>query len=128
MVCLPLPLQPIAQQIIDINPIIHPTVWLNPNTQTVRLLGILDRSILEVYLNNGEKAGTMIFFTEGILDTLIIGTNDLNLGTGVAAEVYGLQSTWIPQESANGTVVGKVTMASMAAGQRIRRDNLGHLH
>ncbi len=69
----------------------------------------------------------MIFFTEGVLDTLIIGTNDLNPSTGVTAAVYGLQSTWTPQESSNGTVAGNVTMASMAAGQRMRRDNLGHL-
>jgi len=68
----------------------------------------------------------MIFFAEGVLDTLIIGTNDLNPGTGVTAEVYGLQSSWTSQERANGTVAGNVTM-SMAAGQKIRRDNLGHL-
>ena len=44
-------------------------VWLDEDTQTVRLLGVLDRSILEVFLNNGAKAGTMTFFTEGVLDT-----------------------------------------------------------
>ena len=102
-------------------------VWLNPETQTVRLLGVLDRSILEVFLNNGEKAGTMIFFTEGMLDTLIIGSGDLNVGTGVAAEVYGLGSTWVGQEGVNGTVVGNVTRA-MAEEQKVRRDGLGHLH
>lgn len=101
-------------------------VWLNPDTQTVRLLGVLDRSILEVFLNNGEKAGTLIFFAERELDTLIIGTNDLNDGTTVSAEVFGLQSTWTSQEvgNGNGTVLGNVTMASSL---RVRRDNLGHL-
>ena len=101
-------------------------VWLNPDTQTVRLLGVLDRSILEVFLNNGEKAGTMVFFPEEGLDTLIIGTNDLNGGTTVSAEVFGLQSTWTSQEvgNGNGTVLGNVTLAS---SQRVRRDNLGHL-
>ena len=98
-------------------------VWLNADTQTVRLLGVIDRSILEIYLNNGEKAGTMIFFPQGELDTLIIGTNDLNPGIGVSAEVYGLGSTWAGQESSNGTVKGNVTMAA----QKMRRDNLGHL-
>ena len=101
-------------------------VWLDPDTQTVRLLGVLDRSILEVFLNNGAKAGTMTFFTEGVLDTVIIGTNDLSLGVGVTASVYGLNSAWTSQENANGTVVGNLTASSMA-GQRVRRDNLGHL-
>ena len=101
-------------------------MWLNPDTQTVRLLGVLDRSILEVFLNNGEKAGTLIFFAQGELDTLIIGTNDLNDGTTVSAEVFGLQSTWTSEEvgNGNGTVLGNVTMASSL---RVRRDNLGHL-
>lgn len=101
-------------------------VWLDPDTQTVRLLGVLDRSVFEVFLNNGAKAGTMTFFTEGTLDTVIIGTNDLNPGVGVTAEVFGLQSGWTSQESANGTVAGNVTLSSMA-GQKVRRDNLGHL-
>ena len=104
-------------------------VWLNEETQTVRLLGVLDRSILEVFLNNGEKAGTMIFFPQGELDTLIIGTSELNVGVTVSAEVYGLQSTWTSQEvgNGNGTVLGNLTMSSMAAGQKMRRNNLGHL-
>ena len=101
-------------------------VWLDPDTKTVRLLGILDRSILELFLNNGAKAGTMVFYTEGELDTVLIGTNDLSKGVGVSAEVYGLNSGWTRQEDGNGTVAGNVTVASIAA-QRVKRDNLGHL-
>ena len=102
-------------------------VWLNPDTSTVRLYGILDRSVLEVFLNNGEKAGTMIFFAEGILDTVIIGTNDLNPGIEVSAEVVGLNSAWAAEEvgMGNGTVLGNVT--AMAGGQMMRRDWVGHL-
>ena len=102
-------------------------VWLDLDTRTVRLLGVLDRSILEVFLNNGAKAGTMIYFPEGVLDTVIIGTNDLSPGVGVQAEVYGLNSGWTTQENVNGTVVGNLTMSSMV-GQKVRRDNLGHLN
>lgn len=101
-------------------------VWLDPDTQSVTLLVVLDRSILEIFLNNGAKAGTMSFFTEGVLDTVMIGSNDLSPGVGVRAEIYGLQSTWAGQEGGNGTVMGNVTMGSMM-GQRVRRDNLGHL-
>lgn len=102
-------------------------VWLNPDTSTVRLYGVLDRSILEVFLNNGEKAGTMIFFAEGILDTVIIGTNDLNPGIAVTAEVVGVASAWAQEEAVpgNGTVLGNVT--AMGGGQIMRRDWVGHL-
>ena len=100
-------------------------VWVDPDTRTARLLGILDRGILEVFLNNGAKAGTMTFFTEGDLDTVIMGTNDLAPGVGVDAEVYGLKSGWTSQENGNGTVSGNLTIS--AAGQKVRRDNLGHL-
>jgi len=61
-----------------------------------------------------------------VLDTVAIGTNDLSPGVGVSAEVYGLNSGWTGQENGNGTVMGNLTMSSMAE-QRVRRDNLGHL-
>lgn len=101
-------------------------VWLDPGTRTVRLLGVLDRSVLEVFLNSGAKAGTMTFFTEGMLDVVVVGTSGLNPGVGVTAEVYGLDSGWTGQENGNGTVAGNVTMSSIA-GQRVRRDGLGHV-
>ena len=99
---------------------------INPDTQTFRLFGVIDRSILEIFLNNGERAATVVFYPEERLDTLILATADLNEDVGVTAEVFGLRSTWESQESGNGTVVGNVTMSS-SGGQRVRRDNLGHL-
>lgn len=97
---------------------------IDPDTQTFRLLGVIDRSILEIYLDNGANVATVIFFPEGELDTLMLATRDLSMGVGVTADVWGLESGWTSQENANGTVVGNVTGA---ASQRIRRDNLGHL-
>ena len=99
---------------------------IDPATQTFRLFGVIDRSILEIFLDNGAKAATVTFFPEGDLDTVILGTAEIQDGVGVTAEVYGLKSTWAARESGNGTVAGNVTMASVA-GQRVRRDNLGHL-
>ena len=43
-------------------------VWLNPIIQTVRWLRKLDRSVLEVYLNNGAKARTMTEFERRVAD------------------------------------------------------------
>lgn len=98
---------------------------IDPATQTFRLFGVIDRSILEVFLDNGAASATSTFFPEGTLDTLIIGTSDLSQGVGVSAEVYGLKSGWIKQENVNGTVIGNSTMA---ASQRVRTDSLGHLN
>lgn len=97
------------------------SLWRDPDTQDFRLLGVLDRSILEVFVSNGERAGTMTFFPQGVLDTVILGTNDLNPGVQVSVELYGLRSTWAGEES------GNATMTKRASGQVMRRDNLGHL-
>lgn len=85
---------------------------------------MLDRSVLEVFLNNGEEVGTMTFFTEGMLDTVVIGTRGMSEGVEVQAEVWGLRSGW--EGTSNGTGGGNVTVGAMA-GQRVRRDGLAHL-
>ena len=96
-------------------------------TQTFRLFGVLDRSILEVFLDNGAASATSTFFPGGELDTVILATRDLSHGIGVSAEIFGLQSAWAAQEEGkNGTVKGNLT--TMAKGQRVRRDDLGHLN
>ena len=74
-----------------------------------------------MFVGNGERAGTMTFFPEGVLDTVILGTNDLNPGVEVSVELYGLRSTWAGEESGNATVTRR------DLEQVVRRDNLGHL-
>ena len=101
---------------------------IDPDTQTFRLLAVIDRSILEVFLDNGVGAATVSFFPEGELDTLVLGTAGLSDGVRVTAEIYGLKSTWAGQGSGNnGTVLGNLTAAGVFAGQKMRRDNLGHV-
>ena len=95
---------------------------IDPDTQTFRLFGVIDRSILEVFLDNGALSATSTFFPDGELDTLIIATGDLSEGVGVAAEVFGLESAWAKAEGVNGTVAGNVT--AMAKGQRVKRDDI----
>ncbi|KAL8923572.1 MAG: hypothetical protein Q9208_004519 [Pyrenodesmia sp. 3 TL-2023] len=95
---------------------------VSKDTQTFRLQVVIDRSILEVFLDNGLRSATNTFFPEDELDILIISTAGLSPGVQVSADVYGLESAWTPVENTNGTVVGNVTMAS----QVVRRNKLGH--
>ena len=104
------------------------TNLIDPDTLTFRLEVVIDRSIMEVFLDGGVRSATTTFFPEGPLDTLQISTAGLNDGVGVSAEVYGLKSAWATEENGvNGTVLGNVTN-SMMAGQRMRRDRMGHVN
>ncbi|MCJ1352849.1 MAG: hypothetical protein MMC33_002833 [Icmadophila ericetorum] len=82
------------------------------------LLGVIDRTIFEVFVNNGQASGTMIFFPDAPLDTLVISSGGLNEGVVVDVEVRGLESGWAGQEDGNGIVVGNVTTPS----QKMSRD------
>ncbi|MCJ1427421.1 hypothetical protein MMC29_005324 [Sticta canariensis] len=90
---------------------------INTETHAFKLEGVIDRSILEVFLDNGLRSATTTFFAEGSLDTVIISTGGLNPGVKVKAGLWGLKSTWASQENANGKVEGNV----------IKRANLAHL-
>lgn len=102
------------------------TNLINSDTRAFRLQGVIDRSILEVFLDNGLRSGTTTFFPEGELDTMIIATAGLNPGVKVQAAVWGLKSAWASQQNVNGTVVGNITARGIA-DQKVRRDNLAHL-
>lgn len=99
---------------------------INRETQTFRYQGVIDRSILEVFLDNGLRSATTTFFPQNELDTVIIGTAGLNPGVKVEIGVWGLASAWQSQANANGTVVGNITAQSVAS-QRMKRNNLAHL-
>lgn len=97
------------------------TNLIDPDTHTFRLDVVIDRSILEVFLDGGVRSATTTFFPEAPLDTLMVSTGGLNPGVGVAVEVWGLKSAWAAEEGINGTVRGNVT------AQKMRRDQLGHM-
>ena len=81
---------------------------LNPNG-TFMLEGIIDRTILEVWLDEGRNSGTMTFFPEGVLDTMEIRAAGLNEGVEISVIVQGLKSTWAEQAGEDGIVRGNVT-------------------
>ncbi|KAL3419326.1 beta-fructofuranosidase [Phlyctema vagabunda] len=57
---------------------------------------VIDRTIIEIFLDGGDRSAVATFFPEGKIDTLTIGTNDMNNDVGVHAEVWSLESGWAP--------------------------------
>ena len=89
---------------------------------TWRVEGVIDRSILEIFINGGEASATTTIFPEAPLDTMMIHTGGQNPNVSVSTAVYGLNSAWMRYENSSGTVVGNVT------SQRVRRDVFGHVY
>lgn len=76
---------------------------------TWTISGVLDRTILEVFVNGGQQSGTMTFFPEQPLDVLMISAGGVAANASVSVAVWGLESGWAMQEDVNGTVSGNVS-------------------
>ncbi|KAJ4339186.1 Invertase [Didymella glomerata] len=82
----------------------------NPNGDgAFRLSGIIDRSIIEIFLNGGEAAATSVFFPDRPLDTMILKTAGLNETVTASVAVWSLKATWLDQANSNDTVYGNIT-------------------
>ena len=56
--------------------------------------GVIDRSLLEIFLNGGEQSATTSFFPKSPLDELTVSARSLGKGTLVKVEAWGLESGW----------------------------------
>lgn len=63
-------------------------------TETYEFVGIMDRTIMEVFLNGGIDAGTMIFFPTQKLDRMKLKVGGVASGALVSFEAWGLKSGW----------------------------------
>ncbi|KAI9891779.1 MAG: hypothetical protein M1814_002343 [Vezdaea aestivalis] len=80
------------------------------STSTWRMSGVIDRSILEIFLDGGDRSATNTFFPEYSIDTMTFGTRALPAGMDVTLTVWSLKSAWGAKGSSNGTVAGNSTM------------------
>jgi beta-fructofuranosidase len=92
------------------------------NDDTFTLEGIIDRSILEVFLDGGRNSGIMTFYPEGELDTMELRTGGLNSGVEVSVAVWGLKSAWAAMESSDGIVYGHATQTGGNMTQVVKRE------
>ncbi|THV55873.1 hypothetical protein BGAL_0002g00280 [Botrytis galanthina] len=79
---------------------------------TFQLDVVIDRSILEVFVDAGRSSGTITFFPEGILDTVEVRAAGLNEGVLVDAKIWGLEGGWSDMANDDGIVYGNVTTAA----------------
>ncbi|TDZ53103.1 Invertase 4 [Colletotrichum trifolii] len=63
------------------------------------LSGVIDRSILEVFINGGVDSATNTFFTTQPLSRVVFGAMDLPGGTTLSIKVRALESAWKQMES-----------------------------
>ncbi|KAI6710670.1 hypothetical protein JHW43_006784 [Diplocarpon mali] len=91
---------------------------------TFSLEGIIDRSILEVFLDEGRNSATTTFYPEGVLDTVEVRTAELNEGVSVSVAVWALRSTWAAQAGGDGIVRGNVTTGGVNSTQALRPSSL----
>ncbi|GES56995.1 beta-fructofuranosidase [Aspergillus terreus] len=60
----------------------------------VRFSGVLDRSLLEVFLNKDLQSGTMVYYPSAPLERVVFSAEGLGNGTVVHVDVWGLRSGW----------------------------------
>lgn len=92
-------------------------VW-NTTAGAWRVQAVIDRSILEVFVDGGVHAATALFFPSQPLTLMSLATANLPAGVEVSVAVWSVKSAWAEYENEEGTVVGNVTDATSTAGAR----------
>lgn len=83
-------------------------VW-NTTAASWRVQAVIDRSMLEVFVDGGVHAGTVLFYPSQPLTMVNLVTSNLPVGVEVSVAVWSVKSAWAEYENEQGTVVGNVT-------------------
>lgn len=76
---------------------------------TWKVSGVIDRSLIEVFVDGGVESATLSFFSTQPLSMFVLSTSDLPEGVKVSANVHGLESAWTPMADDDGLVYGNKT-------------------
>lgn len=74
--------------------------------------GVIDRSIIEIFVNGGQQSATNTFYATRPLDTMRIAASGVYENATVSVGVWALEDAWAMQANANGTVVGNTTQSA----------------
>jgi beta-fructofuranosidase len=76
---------------------------------TWTMSGVIDRTIMENFLNGGEQSATNTFYPMQPLDTMRLAAAGISQGAKVSVGVWALEDAWAQQANSNGTVYGNGT-------------------
>ncbi|KAJ6788488.1 hypothetical protein PWT90_02633 [Aphanocladium album] len=86
-----------------------------------RMSGIIDRSILEVFLDGGIDSGTVNYFSTQPLTLMVLGTSDMPKGANVSVSVNALESAWAKMANEGDRLVyGNQTVNGTASESKTR--------
>ena len=92
-------------------------VW-NTTSGTWRFEAVIDRSMLEVFVDGGIHAATVLFYPTQPLTTMTLRTADMPAGVQVSVAVWALESAWAQYENEQGVVVGNVTSSGSISSRQ----------
>ncbi|KAI9163753.1 Extracellular exo-inulinase inuE [Paramyrothecium foliicola] len=73
-----------------------------PKAGSWKMSGIMDRSVMEIFLNDGLESATSLFFTNEPLHKLVLSTSEFPDGMRATARVYELNSVWTATNKVKG--------------------------
>lgn len=76
---------------------------------TWSIIGVIDRSLFEVFLDGGARSATQSFFPKKPLTKMTLSSSNIQDSMKISVAVYALKSAWKPYENEQGIVVGNVT-------------------
>jgi len=92
------------------NPISEEGTW--------SMVGVIDRSIFEVFLDQGTRSATTTFYPTQPLTQLMLTVANILPEMTVSVAVYAIESAWALYENEQGTVVGNITSNSTVKEKR----------
>lgn len=85
------------------------TALYNEKEGSWRLSAVVDRSIIEIFVNGGELGATSVFFPTQPLDLLMLRVHGLNHTATASVGVWALKAAWLDQAGPDGIVTGSNT-------------------
>jgi hypothetical protein len=83
---------------------------------------VIDRSIIEVFLDGGTRSGTQTFFSTDPLTKPVVTAGGVKYGMEINVEIQAIQSAWTQYEDESGLVVGNKTSSGGMAKRYMRYD------
>jgi beta-fructofuranosidase len=79
-----------------------------------QLMILVDRSVVEVFLDGGVRSATQTYYSDDLMDTVSVRCSGLGDDAQVSVAVWELESAWAPVENDQGVVVGNDTEPTRA--------------